>query len=172
MPVSDTNQNDDAGSARPEFLKTTGLFIPKSANEALRPERVPMPPKRSKKSRSQVIVFLNFLMTVLVLTIAAAVGTVFFALQQYQEPGPLAADTNFIVRPGAGIADISANLERSNIVTDARIFRYVTMSYLHKGDTLKPPGEYEIKAKSSMKDVMELLESGKSISIPFRSRKA
>ena len=160
--MSDTNQNDDAGSERPEFLKTTGLFIPKSANEALRPERVPMPPKRSKKSRSQVIVFLNFLMTVLVLSIAAAVGTVFFALQQYQAPGPLDADTNFIVRPGAGIADISTNLERSNIVTDARIFRYVTMSYLHKGDTLKA-GEYEIKAKSSMKDVMELLESGKSI---------
>lgn len=162
MPVSDTNQNDDAESARSGVQKSSGPILPKSASDALRPERVPMPPKRSRKSRSQIVVFLNFLMTIVVLTIAGAVALVFFALQQYQSVGPLEADTNFIVRPGTGVADIAANLERSNIVTDARIFRYVTMSYLQKGDTLKA-GEYEIKAKSSMKDIMELLESGKSI---------
>lgn len=162
MPVSDTNQNDEAESSRSGVQKSSGPILPKSASDALRPERVPMPPKRSHKSRSQIVVFLNFLMTVVVLSIAGAVALVFFALQQYQAVGPLAADTNFIVRPGTGVADIAANLERSNIVTDARIFRYVTMSYLHKGETLKA-GEYEVKARSSMKDVMELLKSGKSI---------
>ncbi|MEN9894613.1 MAG: endolytic transglycosylase MltG [Pseudomonadota bacterium] len=162
MPVSDTNHNDDVEAARAEFLKSSGLIMPKSPSEALRPERVPLPPKRSGSSRSQLVVFLNFLMTLVVLTIIAAVAAVYFALQQFQAPGPLNVDTNFIVRPGTGIADISAGLERSNIITDARVFRYVTTSYLAKGNTLKA-GEYEIKARSSMKDIMDLLESGKSI---------
>jgi UPF0755 protein len=67
-----------------------------------------------------------------------------------------------MVRQGNGLAEIAANLERNGIIADGRIFRYVTATYLRKGETLKA-GEYEIKAGASMKDVMETLESGKSI---------
>ncbi|MBB5274074.1 UPF0755 protein [Rhizobium rosettiformans] len=139
-----------------------GPFIPKSPNEALRPERVPQPPRRSRKARSQLVIFLNFLMTMVVFVSAVAVAGFFYVMDAYQKPGPLSANTNFVVRSGAGLAEIANNLERNGIVSDARIYRYVTTTYLQDGQTLKA-GEYEIKAGSSMKEVTALLESGKSI---------
>ncbi|QEE47993.1 endolytic transglycosylase MltG [Rhizobium sp. WL3] len=136
--------------------------MPKSPNEALRPERVPQPPRRSRKARSQVVIFLNFVMTMVVFVSVVAVAGFFYVMDSYQKPGPLAANTNFVVRSGAGLAEIANNLERNGIVSDARIYRYVTTTSLDEGQTLKA-GEYEIKAGASMKEVTALLESGKSI---------
>jgi UPF0755 protein len=161
LPVSDTNQSNDTVGQQSQQSQG-GPIIPKSPNEALRPERVPEPPKRSKKARSQVIIFLNFLMTLVVLGCAVAVVVFYYAISTYQTPGPLEANTNFIVRNGAGITEIAFNLERNNIISDGRVFRYLTATHLNDGESLKA-GEYEIKAHASMNDIMELLKSGKSI---------
>ncbi len=158
--MSDTNENNQTPFGRSETARK-GPIIPKSANEALRPEKVPQPPARSRKARSQVVVFLNFVMTAVVLLTVVAVGMVYYATEAYHEPGPLQTNTNFIVRNGAGIAEIAANLERGNVVSDGRIFRFVSQAYLDN-DTLKA-GEYEIKAHATMKEIMELLKSGRSI---------
>ncbi|HEV7320801.1 MAG TPA: endolytic transglycosylase MltG [Ensifer sp.] len=158
--MSDTNDNGAAQFGRSENA-SNGPIIPKSANEALRPEKVPQPPKRSRKARSQVVIFLNFVMTVIVFAALAAAGTVYYAMHQYEKQGPLQANQNFIVRGGAGMSEIASGLERSNIITDARVFRFVSEAYLDN-ETLKA-GEYEIKAGSSMQEVMQLLKSGKSI---------
>jgi UPF0755 protein len=159
--VSDTNQGNETPGQGDQQAQN-GRIIPKSPTEALRPERVPEPPKRSKKARSQVVIFLNFVMTIVVLGCAAAVFAFYYAISSYQDPGPLETNTNFIVRSGAGLSEISSNLERNNIISDARIFRYLTATHLNEGESLKA-GEYEIKAKASMNDIMELLKSGKSI---------
>ncbi len=156
MPVSDTNQSNGTPNGQ------KGPIIPKSASEALRPERVPDPPKRSRKARSQMVIFLNFLMTLAVFVAVAAVGSAYYAFSVYQGPGPLTTNTNFIVRNGAGLGEIANRLESNNIITNERIFRWLTATYLHDGETLRA-GEYEIKAGASMKDIMELLKSGKSI---------
>ncbi|MBP1843634.1 UPF0755 protein [Rhizobium petrolearium] len=155
--MSDTNHVNELppGNGR-------GPIIPKSPNEALKPERVPEPPRRSKKARSQLVIFLNFVMTMVVVICVAAVAGFYYMISAFQEPGPLEANTHFMVRPGAGLAEIATNLERNGIVSDARIFRYVTATYLRRGETLKA-GEYEIKAHASMKDIMDVLESGRSI---------
>ncbi|MGK9050014.1 endolytic transglycosylase MltG [Neorhizobium sp. CSC1952] len=155
--MSDTNpvSEQPPGNGR-------GPIIPKSPNEALKPERVPEPPRRSKKARSQLVIFLNFVMTMVVVICVAAVAGFYYMISSFQDPGPLEANTHFTVRPGAGVAEIANNLERNGVISDARIFRYVTASYLRDGETLKA-GEYEIKARASMKDIMELIESGKSI---------
>ncbi|OCJ11891.1 4-amino-4-deoxychorismate lyase [Rhizobium sp. AC27/96] len=154
--MSDTNQSNGTPNGQ------KGPIIPKSASEALRPERVPDPPKRSRKARSQMVIFLNFLMTLVVFVVIAAVGGTYYAFSIYQSPGPLTTNTNFIVRNGAGLNEIANRLESNNIITDQRIFRWLTTTYLHDGETLRT-GEYEIKAGASMKDIMELLKSGKSI---------
>jgi len=154
--VSDTtNQSNDSQAQK-------GPIIPKSPNEALRPERVPEPPRRSRKARGQVVLFLNFIMTLAVLVCVVAVIGFYYATSTYRNPGPLQTNTNFIVRNGAGLAEIASNLERNAIISDARIFRYLTATHLSAGESLKA-GEYEIKAKASMSDIMELLKSGKSI---------
>ena len=70
--MSDTNDTGGNTFGRGEAV-SKGPIIPKSANEALRPERVPQPPRRSRKARSQLVIFLNFVMTAIVfITIAAA----------------------------------------------------------------------------------------------------
>lgn len=155
--MSDTNQMSEASSGGDR-----GPIIPKSPSEALKPERVPAPPKRSRKARSQFVIFLNFVMTMVVLVCVAAVAGFYYVISSFQEPGPLEANTHFTVRSGAGLAEIANNLERNGVVSDARIFRYVSATYLRDRQTLKA-GEYEVKAGASMKDIMELLESGKSI---------
>ncbi len=160
--MSDTNQNGETGFGRDGASGAKGPIIPKSANEALRPERVPDPPRRSRKARSQLVIFLNFLMTLVVFVSAAAVFAFYYAVSTYQAPGPLETNTNFIVRNGAGLAEIASSLERNDIVSDGRIFRYMTATYLKDNESLKA-GEYEIKAGASMKEIMELLKSGKSI---------
>ncbi|RWX76138.1 endolytic transglycosylase MltG [Neorhizobium lilium] len=139
-----------------------GPIIPKSPNEALKPERVPEPPRRSKKARSQLVIFLNFVMTMIVAICVIGVIGFYYMIRSFQAPGPLETNTHFTVRPGNGLTEIASNLERNGIIADGRIFRYVTATYMRKGETLKA-GEYEIKARASMKDVMETLESGKSI---------
>ncbi|MGL3606646.1 endolytic transglycosylase MltG [Rhizobium sp. G187] len=139
-----------------------GPLIPKSPADVLRPERVPQPPRRSRKARSQLVIFLNFLMTIVVFVFVVAVAVFYYAMDAYQRPGPTTANSSFVVRTGAGLAEIANNLERNGIVSDARVYRYVTATYLQEGQTLKA-GEYEIKAGASMKDITELLESGKSI---------
>jgi UPF0755 protein len=127
----------------------------------LRPEKVPAPPKRSRKAHGQFIVFLNFLMSLAVIGCIVAVGGFYYMINTFQSPGPLATNTHFIVRNGASLFDIANNLERSGIIDNSRVFRYMTDS-MGKGQRLKA-GEYEIKAKASMNDIMELLKSGKSI---------
>lgn len=159
--MNDANENNTAPSGRND-TGTSGRIIPKSASEALRPEKVPQPPRRSRKAKSQVVIFLNFLMTVIVVVTLAAAGAVYYAMNSYEKQGPLTANTNFIVRNGAGIQEIASNLERNNIVSDGRVFRFMSEAYLEDKETLKA-GEYEIKAGASMQEIMELLKSGKSI---------
>ncbi|AOF89292.1 endolytic transglycosylase MltG [Sinorhizobium sp. RAC02] len=160
--MSDTNDSGETQFGRGE---TSGQprIIPKSANEALRPEQVPQPPsrRRSRKARSQLVIFLNFVMTVVVFATIIGVGIFYYGVKSYEEQGPLTANTNFIVRAGAGTNEIAANLERNNIITDSRVFRVLSRVYLD-GQTLKA-GEYEIKSGATMRDIVELLKSGKSI---------
>ncbi|MCF3642172.1 endolytic transglycosylase MltG [Rhizobium sp. TRM95111] len=157
--MSDTNGSGDTQFGRGEG---NGRIIPKSANEALRPEKVPLPPRRSRKARSQLVIFLNFVMTMIVLVTIAAAAVFYYAIDSYEKPGPLVANTNFIVRSGAGLNEIAASLERNNAVTDGRVFRALSSIYLEDGTTLKA-GEYELKANASMREILELLKSGKSI---------
>ena len=161
MSDSDQNKEQPAGPESQPAAPSRPPIIPKSANEALKPERVPMPPMRSKRARSQIVIFFNFLMSLAVIGAVALSAIVYYALSVFNAPGPLETNTTYLVREGATLNGIAGGLERNNIITDQRIFYYVAHTYL-KGDTLKA-GEYEIKAGSSMKDVMELLKSGKSI---------
>ena len=136
-------------------------IIPKSPKDALRPEKVPLPPRRSREARSQLVIFLNFVMTMITFLTIAAVALVYYAFREYRAPGPLDADTTFIVREGAGISEIADSLERRDIISNARIFKTVT-NFL--GDDEKSRhGEYAIKAHASMLEIMEIFKSGKSI---------
>lgn len=138
-----------------------GPIIPKTASEALRPETGTPPPKRSRASRSQIVVFMNFIVSVVMLAVIAAGVGVYFGRQAFIEPGPSANGDTFLVKPKMAVADIADQLERRNLISDARIFRLGVRAY--GNDSALKAGEYEIKPGASMRDIMELLKSGKSV---------
>jgi UPF0755 protein len=159
--VTDPSQVNDGQFGRAGTEPGQSRIIPKSPREALRPEKVPSPPRRSREARSQLVIFLNFVMSMVTILTIGAVALVYYASHEYQAPGPLEADTTFLVREGAGINEIGTSLERKGIISQSRIFNVISQ-HLLDGKALRH-GEYEIKAHASMLDIMELLKSGKSI---------
>ncbi|TIT27075.1 MAG: 4-amino-4-deoxychorismate lyase, partial [Mesorhizobium sp.] len=75
----------------------TGPIVPKTAAEALRPEAGTPPPRRSRASRSQVVVFMNFVISLVMLMILAAGAALYFGKQAFTEPGPSANGDTFLV---------------------------------------------------------------------------
>ncbi|RVD20369.1 endolytic transglycosylase MltG [Mesorhizobium sp. M4B.F.Ca.ET.017.02.2.1] len=139
----------------------TGPIVPKTAAEALRPEAGTPPPRRSRASRSQVVVFMNFVISLVMLMILAAGAALYFGKQAFTEPGPSANGDTFLVKPNTGVQDIADQLERRGLISDARIFRLGVRAT--GNDSALKAGEYEIKPRASMLDIMEMLKSGKSV---------
>ncbi|TIW63274.1 MAG: endolytic transglycosylase MltG [Mesorhizobium sp.] len=139
----------------------SGPIVPKTAAEALHPEAGTPPPRRSRASRSQVVVFMNFVISLVMLMILAAGAALYFGKQAFTEPGPSANGDTFLVKPNTGVQDIADQLERRGLISDARIFRLGVRAT--GNDSALRAGEYEIKPRASMRDIMELLKSGKSV---------
>ena len=128
--------------------------------QAVKPKRAPQP-KRSRGARNQLVIFLNFMMSMVVFVAVAAAAAVYFGSMRFNEAGPLASDTQVLVPQGASIRQIAAILERRNVITDSLTFQMGVRAYMPNG-SLKA-GEYEIQAGASMYEVMDILRSGKSI---------
>lgn len=159
MNTTPANQGDFGQRTTPP-----NPIVPKSASEALRPETgtpPPLKPRRSKQSRNQFVVFLNFLMSAIMMVTLAAGLVVYFGKRSFEAPGPTATNSTFMVKPSTGVSEIAEQLERRGLITDARVFQVGVRAYGNNG-SLKA-GEYEIKAGASMHDIMEVLKSGKSI---------
>lgn len=146
--------------------KTGGdATVLQSENQSLAAEE-PIPPvqkrrKRSRYARSQIVVFANFMLSLLVLLIIGMCALFYFGKVQFTTDGPLAQDSTFFVKRGSGIIEISDQLERNDLITDARIFRYGARAYgLEKS---MKAGEYAIPAHASMRDIMNIFVEGKSL---------
>jgi len=124
------------------------------------PQKVPEPRRARKRPSafSRVVLWLF----VLFFISAAAAGTLgFFTYQEYTRPGPLAEAKVFVVEKGQGTPEIAAALEDGGVISDARVFS--GMAYVTGTRTRLKAGEYEFAAQASMRDVMALIASGKSI---------
>ncbi|MGB3391425.1 MAG: endolytic transglycosylase MltG, partial [Pseudaminobacter sp.] len=122
----------------------------------------PPPPRtRSRASRNQFVVFLNFLLSLVMLVVLAAGAAVYFGKREFDGAGPARTATTFLVKPNTGVQEIAEQLERRGLISDARIFRIGLRAY--GNDSALKAGEYEIKPAASMRDIMELLKSGRSV---------
>jgi UPF0755 protein len=139
------------------------LRQPKTAREALRPEAGTPPPaaRRSRASRNQFIVFMNFLMSLVVFLLLAGGAALYFGKRAFEAPGPSETAGTVMIKDGTGVQQIANTLANSGFITDARIFQVGLRLYGNEGQ-LKA-GEYEIKPHASMHEIMELLKSGKSV---------
>jgi UPF0755 protein len=156
MSDSDTGQGEFGKRRQPPTP-----LLPKTASEALRPEAGTPPPRRSRASRNQMVVFLNFVVSMVMLMVLAAGGAVFLGKRAFEGPGPTKVATTFLVKPNTAVAEIATQLESRGLISDARVFRLGVRAYGNAAD-LKA-GEYEIKPGASMHEVMDLLKSGKSV---------
>lgn len=136
-------------------------IVPVSPSQALKPEMAPEPPRRSRRAKSQVVVFLNFLMSLTIFVAVVGVGLFWYGKTEFEKPGPIDQASMYLVRDGASFNEIAAGLETRGIITDQRIFKIAGKARLGE-DTLKA-GEYEIKANSSMAQILDLMRSGKSV---------
>ncbi|GHC68801.1 endolytic transglycosylase MltG [Limoniibacter endophyticus] len=140
-------------------------IVPKSANEALRSEAGTPPPlrrkRRSRQSRSQVVIFLNFVMSIIVLVALGFGAAAYWVKWSFEKEGPLQASDTVFIRQGAGVGDIAGTLESRGMIDNALAFRLGVRAYGNEGSM--KAGEYEIAGRSSMHDIMELLRSGKQI---------
>lgn len=84
-----------------------------------------------------------------------------YAYNRYSAPGPLVGEKVLIVDPGLSVSQIGAALEQNGIVSNARLFAIMAQLTGQRA-TLKA-GEYAFPASASMRDVMALIASGKSI---------
>jgi UPF0755 protein len=103
---------------------------------------------------------------VLVLLAVAAGGFGFwYVLNEFDAPGPLAADggaeTIVALPMGTGLNQVAAILEREGVVHDGLIFR-VGVMVNRKAAALKA-GEYAIPSGASPSQIMNILIDGKSI---------
>ena len=156
--MNDSPASQDSFGNRAESPKP---IVPKSASEALRPTAGPVPPRRSRRARSQVVVFMNFLMSAIVLVTAGAGLALWYGKATFEERGPSTENDTVLVKPNTGLIQIADLLERNGLISDGVIFRLGVQAY-DNDDKLKA-GEYEIKAGASMHEIMELLKSGRSM---------
>jgi UPF0755 protein len=136
-------------------------IVPKTASEALRPEIGTPPPKRSRASRNQIVVFMNFIVSSAMLLVLAAGLAVYLGKRAFDGPGPATTAQAFLVKPKSGLIEIADQLERRGLISDARVFHLGVRAY--GNESALKAGEYEIAAGASMRDIMEILKSGKSV---------
>lgn len=136
-------------------------IVPKSASEALRPTPGTPPPRRSRRARSQFVIFMNFVMSAIVLVTIGAGAAVWYGKYVFEGPGPSTQNDTVLIKPNTGVNEIALLLERNRLISDANIFRLGVRAY--GNDSALKAGEYEVKAGASMHDIMELLKSGKSL---------
>jgi UPF0755 protein len=94
--------------------------------------------------------------------VVLAVGAgLYFGRQAFNEPGPSASGDTILVKPSMRVAEIADQLERRGLISDSRIFRLGVRAY--GNDSALKAGEYAIKPHASMRDIMDLMKSGKSV---------
>ena len=140
---------------------TGEVKAPKSARQAIEPETPPPPPTRSKAVRHPIVVFMNFLITVVLLAVIAIGGALYYGKQTFIEEGPLKQEKTILVSGGTGLGTIAEILERQNVISDQTVFNYGVQIY--RQDTNLKAGEYLFRPGVSMMEVMGILTSGKSI---------
>ncbi len=80
-------------------------LLPKTASEALRPRgRHTAAAPLSRASRNQLVVFLNFVVSMVMLMVLAAGGAVFLGKRAFEGPGPTKVATTFLVKPNTGVS--------------------------------------------------------------------
>lgn len=134
---------------------------PRSPRTALEPERVSLPPQRSRGARHPLVIIGNAIFTLVLLTAVVLGGVVFWGKQRFEAPGPLSQD-KIVNIPRAGVRDIAELLHREGVIDQPWVFVGGALALKARGEDLKF-GEYQFAKSASMRDVAETIIEGKVV---------
>lgn len=162
-PVDEVGAHSD-GVAYEDNVVQMDPLVPRSPREAIEPQDIVPPVKRSARARGGMVRFFNFLMTMALFGAIAFVGIIWHGKSEFDAPGPLAESTTFTVPKGATFASIVSGLEAKNIIKKQGPLRVFTRGVraAGQGSALKA-GEFAFTPGMSMRAVMEQLTQGKAI---------
>lgn len=115
--------------------------------------------KASRRGRVAVILW-GFLVTIVFIG-GILTGFMYYLKSTFENPGPLVADTTFLVERGDSVTVIAQRLLNEGHITDARVF--IIGFYLNKEEGTLKAGEFPLIANISMEQIIRELRSGKSI---------
>jgi UPF0755 protein len=164
-PNGDRNELPKKGEqlSRPE--KQAGRFAgqrvtPRSPKEALQPDTPPpppIPPSRRHPALSAMSGFLSFILAIAI----ASVSVLMWTQHRLHEPGPLNADKIIYIAPGTDSSEIIGTLERDGVI-DSPILLNATL-WVEGNHSKVKAGEYQFKQNASLRDVIDILVSGKQV---------
>ncbi len=165
-PEGDRNEVPKKGEqlSRPE-KQQAGRFAgqrmtPRSPKEALQPDTPPpppIPPSRRHPALSAMSGFLTFILAIAI----ASVSVLMWTQHRLHEPGPLNADKIVYIAPGTDSSEIIGTLERDGVI-DSPILLNATL-WVEGNHSKVKAGEYQFKQNASLRDVIDILVSGKQV---------
>jgi len=142
-------------------LVSASRSAPKSPTEALQPEPVPPPPPRSRAVRHPLVVFLNFVLTIVIIAGVVVGGGLLIGRMQFERPGALDQERTITVQRGAGLSEIADRLQHEGAISSKWLF--IAGVWLNQQQNNLKAGEYLIPARASMAKIMDSMVEGKSI---------
>jgi UPF0755 protein len=144
-------------SNRPEPKRIS----PRSPRTAIEPDTVEMPTRRSASARHPLVIIGNGIISIFVLLAVLAGVMLFVGKQRFEQPGPLPQDRIVNIPRGSGMRDIADVLSREGVIDQPYVFIGGVL-VLKAREDLKA-GEYQFKAYSSLRDVVETMVEGKVV---------
>jgi UPF0755 protein len=135
--------------------------ILRSPRNALEPDKVPSPRRRSKRVRHPLVIAGNAIFTVLVVVSLTVGAALYFGKERFDAPGPLEENKVVNIPRGLGIRDIAALLEREGVIDQPYVFMGGVLVMKARGG-LKH-GEYEFARHASLADVVSTIIEGKVV---------
>jgi UPF0755 protein len=116
------NYGSDADILSARLASATGRNSPKSPNEALQPELVPPPPARSRAARHPLVVFLNFVLTMVIIAVVVLGAGLVFGRMQFERAGDLDQARSVAIEKGTGLSNIADILLKNGAISSKWLF--------------------------------------------------
>jgi UPF0755 protein len=161
-PAPDTSARSSRGGPTPVPPPPSDKpTILRSPRNALEPDKVPPPRRRSKRVRHPLVIAGNAIFTLLVLVSLAVGAALYVGKQRFESPGPLAQNKVVNIPRGLGIREIALLLAREGVIDQPYVFIGGVLVLKARGG-LKH-GEYEFVRQASLADVVDTIIEGKVV---------
>ena len=117
--------------------------------------------KRSRFAHNRLVVFSHFVLSLLVIGAIGAGAAAYYGKVQFDQPGPTQEAKLYVVEKNSNLWDNAKRLHTEGLISDERVFQLAVQASGNAGK-LKA-GEYEVPASASMRDVMNIITSGRSV---------